>query len=122
MIEVLKALKIELDNLGIPYCSDNWGKDVILPYFVGELDEVNTVDEDGKREFIFTLTGEDIDSYTRLYQYTEVLKKTYKQSKKISLDSGNMVMIYNRTINIPVDADRIKRTETEFTIYLWEKE
>lgn len=122
MIEVLKALKIELDNLEIPYCFDNWGKDVIIPYFVGELDEVNTVDEDGKREFIFTLTGEDIDSYTRLYQYTEVLKKTYKQSKKISLDSGNMVMIYNRTINIPVDADRIKRTETEFTIYLWEKE
>ena len=122
MIEVLKALKNEFKALDIPYSYDDWGTDVVLPYFVGELSEVPSYNEDGKREFSFTLTGEDMDTYTNLYRVTEILKNTYKQSKKIKLDNGLMVMIYNRTFNVPVDGERVKRVETEFTIYLWESE
>ena len=122
MIEVLKALKNEFKGLDIPYSYDDWETDVVLPYFVGELSEVTTNNEDGKREFSFTLTGEDMDSYTNLYRVVEILKNTYKQSKKIKLDDGLMVMIYNRTFNVPVEAERVKRTQTEFTIYLWESE
>ena len=122
MIEVLKALKNEFKGLDIPYSYDDWETDVVLPYFVGELSEVTTNNEDGKREFSFTLTGEDMDSYTNLYRVVEILKNTYKQSKKITLDDGLMVMIYDRTFNVPVEAERVKRTQTEFTIYLWESE
>ena len=122
MIEVLKALKNEFKALDIPYSYDNWETDVVLPYFVGELSEVTTNNEDGKREFSFTLTGEDMDRYTNLYRVVEILKNTYKQSKKIKLDDGLMVMIYNRTFNVPVEVERVKRTQTEFTIYLWESE
>ena len=122
MIEVLKALKNEFKRLNIPYSYDEWGKDVELPYFIGELSEITTNDEDGKREFSFILTGEDVDTYTNLYNKIEILKKEYKQSKKIKLDTGLMVMAYNRTFNVPVDGERVKRTQTEFTIYLWEEE
>ena len=122
MIEVLKSIKNELKRLNIPYSFDDWNIDVELPYFVGELSEITTNDEDGKREFTFTLTGEDVDTYLDLYEITENLKKEYKQSKKITLDTGIMVMTYNRTINIPVEDERIKRTQSEFTIVLWEKE
>ena len=122
MIEVLKALKNEFKALDIPYSYDDWETDVVLPYFVGDLSEVTTNNEDGKREFSFTLTGEDMDSYTNLYRVVEILKNTYKQSKKIKLDDGLMVMIYNRTFNVPVEVERVKRTQTEFTIYLWESE
>ena len=122
MIEVLKALKNEFKRLNIPYSYDEWGKDVELPYFIGELSEITTNDEDGKREFSFILTGEDVDTYTNLYRVTEILKKEYKQSKKIKLDTGLMVMTYKRTFNVPVDGERVKRTQTEFTLYVWEEE
>lgn len=122
MIEVLKSIKNEFKRLNIPYSFDDWNIDAELPYFVGELSEITTNDEDGKREFTFTLTGEDVDTYLDLYEITENLKKEYKQSKKITLDTGIMVMTYNRTINIPVEDERIKRTQSEFTIVLWEKE
>lgn len=122
MIEVLKALKNEFTRLNIPYSYDDWEKDVELPYFVGDIYEVPTFDEDGKREFTFTLTGEDVDTYSNLYNYTEILKKEYKHTKKITLDTGVMAMCYNRLINVPVDAERVKRVEIEFTIYLWESE
>ena len=122
MIPVLKTLKNALNGLKIPYAYDEWNKDVVLPYFVGELDEIATNYEDGKREFLFTLTGEDVDTYSNLLTYTEILAKEYKQSKKITLDNGVMVIMYNRTFKVPVEAERIKRTQTEFTIYLWETE
>ena len=122
MIEILKALKNEFKRLNIPYSYDEWGKDVELPYFIGELSEITTNDEDGKREFSFILTGEDVDTYTNLYNKIEILKKEYKQSKKIKLDTGLMVMTYNRTFNVPVDGERVKRTQTEFTLYVWEEE
>lgn len=122
MIGVLKTLKNEFKRLGIPYSYDEWGKDVELPYFVGDLIEVPTFNEDGKREFTFTLTGDDVDTYTNLYKVTEILKKEYKQSKTIMLDNGLIKIIYNKTINVPIDNERIKRVETEFTIYLWESE
>ena len=122
MIDVVKALKNEFKRLNIPYAYDEWSKDVVLPYFTGDLIEVPTYNEDGKREFTFTLTGEDVDTYTNLYKTTEILKKEYKQSKKIKLDNGLMVMTYNRTFNVPVDGERVKRTQTEFTLYVWEEE
>ena len=45
--------------------------------FTGELSEITTNDEDGKREFSFILTGEDVDTYTNLYNKIEILKKEY---------------------------------------------
>lgn len=122
MIEILKALKNEFKRLKIPYSYDTWNKDVELPYFVGELDEIATINEDGKREFTFILTGEDMDTYSNLYKYTETLKQEYKQSKTITLTNGVAKLMYNRTFNVPIDHERVKRTQTEFTLYVWETE
>lgn len=122
MIEVLKALKNEFKRLDIPYSYDEWETDVTLPYFVGELSEITTNDEDGKRDFTFILTGEDVDTYTNLYNKIEILKNEYKHCKKITLDNELMIITYDRTFNVPVDGDRVKRTQTELTIYLWEEE
>ena len=120
MINVLKTLKNELKTLNIPYAFDKWDSDVILPFFVGELDELSYPYEDGKSEYSFTLTGEDVNTYSNLYNYAEILKNEYKHSKKIKVDGGYMVITYENTITIPIDIPSIKRIEIKFTIYLWE--
>mgnify|MGYP004687552801 CR=1 FL=1 len=122
MINILKTLKNELESLKIPYVYDKWESDVILPFFVGELDEIPTDDEDGKSEYSFTLTGEDVETYSNLYTYAEKLKKEYKQSKKIKLDGGYIVVSYENTQTIPIDLPSVKRIQIKFTIYLWEEE
>lgn len=121
MINVLKVLKNELETLNIPYAYDKWDADVVLPFFVGELDEIETGDEDGKSEYSFTLTGEDIGTYLNLYKYAETLKKEYKQSKKIKIDNGYLVISYDNTMTIPVEIANVKRIEIKFTIYSWEE-
>ena len=122
MINVLKTLKNELKTLNVPYAYDKWEDDVILPFFIGELDEVESPYEDGKSEYSFTLTGEDVNSYLKLYEYAEILKKEYKQSKKIKCDGGYIVISYDNTTTIPVDLPSVKRIQIKFTIYLWEEE
>lgn len=122
MINVLKTIKSELESLKIPYAYDKWECDVVLPFFVGELDEVESPYEDGKSEFSFTLTGEDVETYSNLYNYAEKLKKEYKQSKKIKYDGGYIVISYDSTITIPIEIANIKRIQIKFTIYLWEEE
>lgn len=122
MIKVLKTITNELKELEIPYAYDKWEKDVILPFFVGELDETPTYDEDGKSEYSFTLTGEDVNTYSKLYEYSEILKKEYKQSKKIRCDGGYIVISYDNTMAVPIDLPNIKRIQIKFTIDLWEEE
>lgn len=120
MIEVLKVLKNEFKSLKIPYYYDNWDDKLKLPYFVGELSEVPTINEDGKREFSFTLTGEDVNSYTNLFKYNEIIRKEYNQVKRIKTDKGIIAISYDNVITIPIEAESVKRIQINITIYWWE--
>lgn len=120
MIEVLKVLKNEFTSLNIPYYYDNWEDELQLPYFVGELSEIPTIYEDGKREFSFTLTGEDVNSYTNLFNYNEIIRNEYKQTKRVKTDKGLIAITYDNVITIPIDTESVKRIQINITIYWWE--
>ena len=68
MIDVLTTLKNEMEKMNIPYTFDTWDNDVELPQFIGEISEIPTVDEDGKSEYSFILTG-----YATTYSSVQVL-------------------------------------------------
>lgn len=118
MIEVLKAMKAEMNELNIPYEFDNWESEVKLPFFVGEISEQVNSNEDGKRTFDFTLTGEDVGSYIRLFEYAEKIKNRYNNGITIS---NGMKVIYENMFTIPVEDESIKRIQINITIKLWEE-
>lgn len=47
----------KLNSAGIPYCFEEWTKEIQYPYFVGEYTESEAESEDGENESIFILTG-----------------------------------------------------------------
>lgn len=120
MKKVLNILKNEAKQIKLPYEFDNWQSKIKLPYFVGEIYENPTLDEDGKREFDFTLTGEDVDTYSRLLDYSETIKERYKYGHSVVFDGGVVKIIYNNTITVPVEDENIKRIQINITVYLWE--
>lgn len=120
MKKVLNALKNEAKTMGLPYEFDNWKSELVLPYFVGEISEIPTEDEDGKREFDFTLTGEDVGTYSRLLDYSESIQKRYKNGLSVVLDGAVIKIIYNNTITVPVEDENVKRIQINITVYLWE--
>ena len=77
MMHILTVINAEIKKLNIPYTFDSWDNDVELPQFIGEISEVANINEDGKSEYSFILTGY-ATNYEYLFGVSEQLKTKYK--------------------------------------------
>lgn len=114
MIDVLTTLKNEMEKQNIPYTFDEWDKDIELPQWIGEISETPTVDEDGKSEYSFILTGY-ATNYTYLFGVAKQLKTKYKPS----LIVDGIVIQYNNTITVDNGTDDLMQIQINMTIKKW---
>ena len=114
MIKVLTAMKNELEKMNIPYTFDGWDNEIELPQFVGEISETPTLDEDGKNEYSFILTG-FATSYSELFDISEQLKKKYKTSAIVD----GIVIKYDNATTIDNGTDDLKQIQINLTIKEW---
>ena len=114
MIEVLTTLKNEMEKLNIPYTFDTWDSDVELPQFIGEISETTNINEDGKSEYSFILTGY-ATSYSYLFGVAEQLKNKYKTSAIVD----GIVIKYDNTTTIDNGTDDLKQVQINFNIKKW---
>lgn len=114
MINVLTIIKDELEKMNIPYTFDTWDKDVALPQFIGEILEEPTVDEDGKNEYSFILTGY-ATNYSYLFGVAEKLKEKYKMSAIVK----GVVIKYDNTTTVDNGTDDLKQIQITLKIKEW---
>ena len=114
MIDVLTILNNEMEKLNIPYTFDTWDKDIELPQWIGEISETPTVDEDGKSEYSFILTGY-ATNYSYLFGVAEQLKTKYKNSTIVD----GIVIKYDNTTTIDNGTDDLKQVQINFNIKKW---
>ena len=114
MIDVLTTIKNELEKMNIPYTFDTWDNDVELPQFIGEISEVANINEDGKSEYSFILTGY-ATNYTYLFSVAEQLKTKYKASPIVD----GIVIKYDNATTIDNGSDDLKQIQINFNIKKW---
>ena len=114
MIDVLTTVKNEMEKLNIPYTFDTWDNDIELPQFIGEISETPNVNEDGKSEYTFILTGY-ATSYSYLFGVAEQLKVNYKTSAIVD----GIVIKYDNTTPIDNGTDDFKQIQINLTIKKW---
>ena len=114
MIDVLTTLNNEMEKLNIPYTFDTWDNDVELPQFIGEISEITNINEDGKSEYSFILTGYSTN-YTYLFSIAEKLKSKYKSSPIVD----GIVIKYDNATPIDNGTDDLKQIQINFTIKKW---
>ena len=114
MIDVLTTVKNEMEKLNIPYTFDTWDNDIELPQFIGEISETPNVNEDGKSEYTFILTGY-ATSYSYLFGVAEQLKNKYKTSAIVD----GIVIKYDNTTPIDNGTDDLKQIQINLTIKKW---
>lgn len=114
MIDVLTTIKNEMEKLNIPYTFDTWDQDVEIPQFIGEISEFTNVNEDGKSEYSFILTGY-ATNYTYLLGVADQLKTKYKNSAIVD----GIVIRYDNTTTIDNGTDDLKQIQINFTIKKW---
>ena len=114
MIEVLTTLKNEMEKLNIPYTFDTWDNDIELPQFIGEISETTNINEDGKSEYTFILTGY-ATNYSYLFGVAEQLKNKYKTSAIVD----GIVIKYDNATTVDNGTDDLKQIQINFNIKKW---
>ena len=103
-----------MEKLNIPYTFDTWDTDIELPQFIGEISEITNVNEDGKSEYSFILTGY-ATSYSYLFGISEQLKTKYKNSTIVD----GIVIKYDNMTTIDNGTEDLKQIQINFTIKEW---
>ena len=114
MIDVLTIINSEMEKLNIPYTFDNWDTDIELPQFIGEISEITNINEDGKSEYSFILTGY-ATNYSYLFGVAEQLKTKYKNSTIVD----GVVIKYDNTTTIDNGTEDLKQIQMNFNIKEW---
>ena len=114
MIDVLTTLKNEMEKLNVPYTFDEWDNEIELPQFIGEISEITNINEDGKSEYSFILTGY-ATTYSYLFSVAEQLKNKYKTSAIVD----GIIIKYDNTTPIDNGTDDLKQIQINLTIKKW---
>lgn len=114
MIDVLTLINDEMKKMNIPYTFDTWDNEIELPQFIGEISEVTNVDEDGKSEYSFILTGY-ATNYSYLFGVAEQLKTKYKTSAIVD----GIVITYENMFTVKNGSDDLKQIQINMTIKKW---
>ena len=128
MEEALKFINESLTSAGINYELGEWTSDIVYPYWVGEYQESEPLDEDGMQETSFIITGfardsEESDAKAALESDKAAIKKLFNPISGLSTitDTGSAVVIFYASAlnNIPTGDAELKKIQINLTIKEW---
>lgn len=126
--EALKFVNESLASKGINYEYGEWTSDKVYPYWVGEYQEIEPLNEDGMQESTFILTG--FARTTDAGEARELLEKDKAAIKKLydpisglstitDTDSAVVVFYGNAISNIPTGDGELKKIQINLNVKEW---
>lgn len=118
----LKIISDAMDALGINYEFMEWTEPPVYPYFVGEYQEIEPMNEDGMQESTFMLTGFSRGSYPALEDAKETIANYFNKvgGKTVSADNGSAVAIfYANSLVIPTGDAELKKIQINLIVKEW---
>ena len=119
---VLKAVKQGMAAIGMNYEYQEWTDDLVYPYFTGEYQELEPLNEDGMQETSFILTGFTRGSYSDLEAAREKIEKKFNpiSGYKVSTDDSVVAIFYALALsNVPTGDAELKKIQINLTIKEW---
>lgn len=118
-IEALKFINDKLDENNINYEFMQWTKDIVYPYFVGEYQEAESINEDGLQESTFILSGFSKESWLGLEQAKEKIEKIFNSLAVILPNGNGMAVFYSGSLVIPTGDEKLKRIQINLQVKEW---
>lgn len=119
---VLKAVSDGMAVIGMNYEYQEWTDDLVYPYFTGEYQEFEPLNEDGMQETSFVLTGFTRGSYSDLEAAREKIEKKFNpiSGYKVSTDDSVVAIFYALALsNVPTGDAELKKIQINLTIKEW---
>lgn len=126
--ESLLIISEAMKDLGINYDFMEWNGEPEYPYFVGEYQEVPTLNEDGMQETSFIMTGftRDLDGKKSAYPALEEAKEKIASyfgkvgGKTVITALGAAVAVfYSNSLVIPTGDAELKKIQINLTVKEW---
>jgi hypothetical protein len=126
-MSVLKVIADEMDALGINYDFEEWKGELVYPYFTGEYQETESLDEDGEQEVQFILNGfaRGITAHADLEEAKNKIKKHFPSigGRLAITDESRVAIFYANTLgNLPTGDAELKRIQINLKIKEWSVE
>ena len=118
-IEALKFINNKLVENGINYEFMQWTNDLVYPYFVGEYQEAESLNEDGFQETTFILNGFSKGSWLNLEQAKEKIEKIFSNTTAILPNGNGIAVFYSNSLVIPTGDAELKRIQINLAINEW---
>lgn len=119
-IEAMGLVNSKLQTLGINYEFGEWTQEPIYPYFVGEYQESEAMNEDGMQECLFILTGFHRGKWLDLEQAKQKIENSFKDGDSAIVESGSAIVIfYSDSLIVPTGDAELKRMQINLKIKEW---
>lgn len=117
----LKFINEQMAAIGIPYEFEEWTDAVVYPYFVGEITEEPTMNEDGMEESTMILTGFHRGKMLDLIKIKEKLKSHFSPvyGLRAETDNGAIVVFFDGYFGVPSGEADLKKIQINLKIKEW---
>lgn len=121
MKSILGILATELNKVGVPYEYMQWTSTVQYPYWIGEVTEVATANEDGYKEYTAIVTGTTKGSWLDLENDRAKIEDRFPSvyGFRASKDKETMVIFYENSFPVPTGEADLKRMQINLRIKHW---
>lgn len=119
-IDALEYLNNKLSEL-MPYEYMDWNQDITFPFFVGEVTEVEPINEDGYVESTMIITGTTNTNYLDLEEVKENIREHFpvEGTAGILKDGSGIVVSYAGGFAIPSEDETIHRIQINLKVQEW---
>lgn len=124
--QVLKIISDAMASLKLEYGFGEYGGNaagkIVYPYFVGEYQESEPMNEDGLQESVFMLNGFSRDNWLTLENAKESIETYFNKvgGKVVMAEDGSAVAIfYASTLVVPTGDAELKRIQINLSVKEW---
>lgn len=122
----LKIISEAMETLGLNYSLGEYkvesGEEVTYPYFVGEYEEIEPLNEDGMQETTFLLTGFSRDLWQTLEDAKAKIMNYFNKvsGKTVIAEDGTAVAVfYSNSLILPTGDAELKKIQINLNIKEW---
>lgn len=118
----LKVIDEAMQSLGINYAFMEWNGEPKYPYFIGEYQEIPTLNEDGLQETTFLLTGFTRGTWLELEEVKEAICNYFNKvsGKTVIAEDGTAVAVfYANSFVIPTGDAELKKIQINLDVKEW---
>lgn len=121
-ITMRTTISDSMKAMGLNYQYQEWETELKYPYFVGEYQEMESMNEDGMQESTFILTGFTRGNDLELEAAKEKIKEYFNpiSGYRVRTSNGVLAVFYAYTLaNIPTGDAELKKIQINLNIKEW---